>query len=155
MIGVAQAVLRVAGAALFPSDVVVVGAAGVHPLLRCQSHDGGPKHAPSLAGTRGARRVSLCMGACAWGAWAHHLCVCAAAAALLAVWTLRRSPPKGSANALVLLLASLALAQSTHRIPPPPGFARLRLHTPTAESVHGYHEGYSSMRDHAAVLDGT
>jgi hypothetical protein len=76
------------------------------------------------------------MGACAWGACSHHLCVCAAAAALLAMWTLHRSPPKGSANALVLLLASLALAQSTHRIPPSPGFARLRLPTPTAEDAH-------------------
>ena len=63
MIGVAQAILHVASAALFPSDVFVVGAAGVHTLLRYQSHDGGPKHAPSLAGTRGARRVSFCMGA--------------------------------------------------------------------------------------------
>jgi hypothetical protein len=39
--------------------------------------------------------------------------------------------------------------------PPSPRVARLRLHTPAAESVHGHHEGYSSMRDHAAVLDGT
>ena len=59
MIGVAQAVLRAASAVLFPSDVFVVGAAGVHSSLRYQSHDGGPKHAPSLRAAvarRDARR---------------------------------------------------------------------------------------------------
>ncbi len=67
MIGVAQAVWRVAGAALFPSDVVVVGAAGVHTLLRYQSHDGGAKHAPSLAGTRGVKTCELLHGSLRMG----------------------------------------------------------------------------------------
>jgi hypothetical protein len=67
MIGVAQAILHVASAALFPSDVFVVGAAGVHTLLRYQSHDGGPKHAPSLAGTHGVKTCELLHGSLSMG----------------------------------------------------------------------------------------
>ena len=67
MIGVAQAILHVASAVLFPSDVFVVGAAGVHTLLRYQSHDGGPKHAPSLAGTHGVKTCELLHGSLSMG----------------------------------------------------------------------------------------
>ena len=82
------------------------------------------------------------------------MCICvsalifvlAATAALLAITMLVRSAPKGSTNVLVLLLATVALAQSNHRIPPPPPLAplalpppRLRLHSHTqnSESARG------------------
>jgi hypothetical protein len=66
MIGVAQAILHVASAFLFPSDVLVACATGVHTLLRCPSpHVGRPKHAPALTVTHGVGSVSFYMGACA------------------------------------------------------------------------------------------
>jgi hypothetical protein len=52
MIGVVRVILHVASAGLFPSNVLVVCAAGVHTLLRCPSpHVGRPKHAPALTVT--------------------------------------------------------------------------------------------------------
>ena len=153
MIGVVQVVLRIASAVLFPSDVFVI-AAGVHTLLRCQSHDGSRKHAPPLAGTHGARSVSFCMGACAW------LLVCIISACLQLrrhSWRFGRSiglPQKG-APTCSCCCSQLRPSRNRPIVSPLPPGASLRLHTPAAEGVHGHHEGYSSMRDHAAVLDGT
>ena len=70
-----------------------------------------------------------------------HIFVFAATAALLLIRMLYRSSPKGSTNVLVLLFATLALAQSSNRIPLPRSPAcslpRLHLHTHNAKKALG------------------